>query len=383
MSLKKVYINSISAFMPNEPVSNDDMESVLGQVGDRPSRARKVILRSNKITQRYYAINPETGKSNFSNAQLAAEAIKKLASDSRSIEDIDVMVCATTMADQLMPNHAVMVHGELHSNAGTEVVCTSGVCVCGVTALKYAYLAVKSNEHRNAVICASETSSASMRAERFLPEDIGKIETLEQHPEVAFEKDFLRWMLSDGAGACWLSATANTDSPSLKIDWIDIKSYANELSTCMYAGAIKNEDGSLTGWKELPQQGAEVSCMTVTQDVKQLNEYVLAYTLEKPLADIVLKRNLKTEDYDYFLPHFSSGYFEDRVAASLEKIGFNIPKKNWFTNLYTMGNTGSASIFIALEELFNSGRLKAGEKILCYVPESGRFSTAFIQLTVE
>ncbi|MEJ2527710.1 MAG: 3-oxoacyl-[acyl-carrier-protein] synthase III C-terminal domain-containing protein, partial [Sulfurovaceae bacterium] len=66
----------------------------------------------------------------------------------------------------------------------------------------------------------------------------------------------------------------------------------------------------------------------------------------------------------------------------LEKIGFAIPQEKWFTNLTSKGNTGSASIYIILDEIFNSDRLKKGEKILCYVPESGRFSTAFILLEV-
>jgi len=56
--------------------------------------------------------------------------------------------------------------------------------------------------------------------------------------------------------------------------------------------------------------------------------------------------------------------------------------QRWFTNLTSKGNTGAASIFIILEELFNQGRLRTGERLLCYVPESGRFSTAFMHLTV-
>lgn len=155
------------------------------------------------------------------------------------------------------------------------------------------------------------------------------------------------------------------------------------MSACMYAGATKNADGSLTGWRNFDAQSKErADCMTVTQDVKQLNEFVLKYTLEEPLKQSIHKRGLNTSDYDYFLPHFSSGYFEDKVAQSLESIDFSIEKEKWFTNLFDKGNTGSASIYIILEELFNSGKLNKGEKILCYVPESGRFSTAFIQLTV-
>jgi 3-oxoacyl-[acyl-carrier-protein] synthase-3 len=59
-----------------------------------------------------------------------------------------------------------------------------------------------------------------------------------------------------------------------------------------------------------------------------------------------------------------------------------IPEERWFTNLYTKGNTGAASLFIMLEELFNEGDLKPGQKILCMVPESGRFVISFLQLTV-
>jgi 3-oxoacyl-[acyl-carrier-protein] synthase-3 len=66
----------------------------------------------------------------------------------------------------------------------------------------------------------------------------------------------------------------------------------------------------------------------------------------------------------------------------MKKAGCDIPQDKWFTNLTSKGNTGSASIYIMLEELFNSGSLKPGEKLLCYIPESGRFSTAFMHLSV-
>jgi len=359
------------------------MEGILGQTGDRPSRARKLILRSNKITSRHYAIDPSTGKSNYTNAQLAAEAIRGLINEKTPLDDVELLACSTTIPDQIIPNHAVMVHGELGAPT-LEAVSTAGVCVCGVTALRYAYLGIKAGEVKHAVACASEAVSSSLRSDQFFNENDDQIENLKRNPEVEFEKDFLRWMLSDGAGAAWLSDSPTENGISLRVEWIDVLSYAHEMSTCMYAGAVKNDDGSLTGWKTIPQTNSSesASCMTITQDVKQLNEHILTYTIEKPLTQIAKKRNLNPEQYDYFLPHFSSGYFEDRVADSLERINFSIPKSKWFTNLFSKGNTGSASIYIILEELFNSGKLKSGEKILCHIPESGRFTAAFMQLTV-
>ena len=101
---KQVYINDIQAFLPNEAVNNSEIEAILGQVGPRPSRAKKLILRSNKIKTRYYAIDKESGKSTHTNAQLAAEAIRKLNSKTFDIKTTELLACGTTLPDQLLPN---------------------------------------------------------------------------------------------------------------------------------------------------------------------------------------------------------------------------------------------------------------------------------------
>jgi 3-hydroxy-3-methylglutaryl CoA synthase len=49
--------------------------------------------------------------------------------------------------------------------------------------------------------------------------------------------------------------------------------------------------------------------------------------------------------------------------------------------LYSPGNTGGASISLILKELFNSQKLQPGQKIFCFVPKSGRFTTAYMRLT--
>lgn len=378
-----VYITATSAFLPNAPVNNDQMEAILGQAGPKPSRARRTILRSNGIKSRHYAIDPATGATTHTNAQLTAEAVRGLTGPRFSLEQMECLACGTTQADQIMPNHAVMTHGELGCPP-CEVIATAGVCVAGITAMKYAWLGVAAGEFTRAVATGSETASAVMRGRLFGPELAHRADAIEERPEIAFEKDFLRWMLSDGAGAVLLEPAPRTDGISLRIDWIFERSYANEKPACMYSGAVKQEDGSLKGWKEFqPEEWLAESVFAVKQDVKQLNEFVIHYTVERPLAEILHTGRLRPEEVDHFLPHYSSAFFRDKVAAGMEKVGFAIPQERWFTNLETCGNTGSASIYIMLDELFRSGRLKAGEKILCYIPESGRFSTAFMLLTVS
>ncbi|WP_367881723.1 beta-ketoacyl-ACP synthase III [Neisseria sp. MVDL18-041461] len=377
--LSNVYLNRVSAFLPNGPVDNEQMEHILGMVGDVPSRVRKMILRSNAIRHRYYAIDPVTRKATHTNTELCAEAVKRLFQQGIQAEQVSCLACGTSYPDQIMPGHGVMVHGLLPDAPACEVASMSGVCVAGMAAMKHAFNAVRTGEHRHAVAAASEAASAVMRGENFRSEASQK--RLENaRPEIGFEKDFLRWMLSDGAGAVYLSNRPNSDGLSFKIHWIDLLSYANEMPVCMYAGA-EVKDGGFVSWKSVDADYREKnSLMAIKQDVKLLNENIVRYTVEKPLQRIKQKYNLQADEIDWFLPHYSSGFFRDRVAEGLVNAGFPIPQEKWFTNLYEKGNTGSASIYIILEEFIRTFPLRKGQKILCYIPESGRFSTCFMLL---
>ena len=377
----KVYINGTSVFLPNAPVGNDDIENVLGMIAGKPSRARRIVLRSNGIRQRHYAIDPTTGAPTHTNAQLTAEAVRGLACERFSPDDIDCLVSGTTIPDQLMPNHAVMVHGEL-GIPPCEVVSTAAICVAGITALKYAWMSVLSGQARNAVATASELASSVLHARNFAAESERRVAELESNPEIAFEKDFLRWMLSDGAGAFLLQDQPRTDSLSLRIDWIDILSQANSMEVCMYAGGEKLGDGSLRGWQHYsPEQRAAQSIFSVKQDVRLLNAEVTYQTIGKSLEKMQRTRDVKPADIDWFLPHMSSEYFRKPMDACMNTVGFPIAQEKWFTNLQTKGNTGSASIYIMIDELLKSGRLKHGERLLCFIPESGRFTGSLMHLT--
>ena len=120
------YITGIGVFLPNEPVTNDEIENVLGLIQGKPSRSKKRILKSNGIQARYYAIDPTTGKQTHNNAQLTAEAVRILCQKTDlPLNEIETFICGTSCPDQLVPNHAVMVHGELKFPP-CEVVSTAG-----------------------------------------------------------------------------------------------------------------------------------------------------------------------------------------------------------------------------------------------------------------
>lgn len=376
---RAVYINRIANFLPGNPIGNEEMEEYLGYIDGRKSRSKSIVLRNNKITTRYYS-HDKNGNNTHTNAQLTAEAIKALCTNGFKLEDIELLTSGTTSPDQILPGHAVMVHGLLKSRP-IEAISFAGSCCSAMNALKYAMMSVSSGNTNNAVTTGSEKLAAWMRANNF-EEESQKLKELETNPILAFEKDFLRWMLSDGAAATLISDKPNLDGISLKIDWIEICSFANEVETCMYVGAEKDAEGNLHGWSEFKQkEWLEKSIFAMKQDARLLDKYI-AQLGTKKYVELFKKHNVDPQSIDWFLPHISSEYFRSKVDDEMKKYGVQLPQEKWFVNLTKVGNIGAASIFIALGELLNSGKLQKGQKVALTVPESARFSYANAVLTV-
>ncbi len=376
---RSVYITKLASFLPNDPVSNEEMENILGRINNQPSKAKPLILRNNQIKTRYYASDKE-GNPTHTNTELTKLAIEKLFDKQFGLEDIEVLSCGTTTPDQLLPAHAAMVHGALGGRP-VEINSTTGACSAGIQALKFGYLSILSGTASNAVCTESERFSIWMLA-KYFKEEGAKVAQLEGDGIIAFEKDFLRFMLSDGASAALLQDMPNPNALSLKIEWVEQRSFAHELPACMYAGAIKDASGEFIGWSDLDQDvWTGQSVFAIKQDTKLLGDFIVKKGGEL-IKELAASGKFDPEKLTYFLPHLSSQYFASRIAKELELIGLPIPSSKWFTNLSWVGNVGAASPFLMLEELFNSGKLKKDDQLLLMIPESARFNYAYVLLTV-
>lgn len=65
----EVFINCLSSFLPNQPIENDEMEDYLGLIEGEPSRVKRIVLKQNGITTRYYALTKQQTMTH-SNAEL-------------------------------------------------------------------------------------------------------------------------------------------------------------------------------------------------------------------------------------------------------------------------------------------------------------------------
>ncbi|MDB5970951.1 MAG: hypothetical protein JWQ90_3401 [Hydrocarboniphaga sp.] len=380
--MKNVYITDVGAFMPNEPITNEQVEAVLGKIDNQPNRVKLFVLQNNGIKQRYYALDPATGVRTHTNAQLTAEAVRDVCTRlGMPVTDVQGLACGSASPDQLMPSHSNMVAGEL-AMAPAEILSTSGVCASGMTAMKYGWMCVAMGLRDNFVATGSERASAFMMKKIFtgMTQDLNPGQAA---PMVSFEKEFLRWMLSDGAGAVMMESEPRSDRLSLRIDALDVMCWSGETPVCMYNGMNKQKDGSFALWTD----EADVfdvfrkGYLMLQQDVRALEAHMVRVGVEglKIARD---KHGVNFDEIDWFLPHLSSMYFKGRLDEGMRAAGINVPDEKWFTNLSYKGNVGSASIYIILEELLHSGKLQRGQKIFCAVPESGRFTVAGMALTV-
>jgi 3-oxoacyl-[acyl-carrier-protein] synthase-3 len=371
--MSKAYISSMGVFLPGDAIPNDRIEAYLGLIGGQRSRLKDRVIANSGIQTRHYAID-EQQRTLYSNAQMAARAVRHaLVKGNIDGQSVDFLAAATSQGDLPLPGFASMVHGELGC-CSCEIASFQSVCASGVMALKSALLHLVAGGKRTAIACASEFASRLFKPSRY--------ET--QHARqngIGFDTEFLRWILSDGAGAAVLTPEPGTVGLSFEVEWIELKSFANVFEPCMYVGPAKC-NGAIKSWLDYPTffEAVDSGALNLRQDVRMLDD-VVSCALDAAV-DLVKFGRLNPKEIDWIVVHYSSQAFQKKCIEAAGSRGICIPTERWFTNLYAKGNVGAASIFVLLEELLYSGKLQPGQHVFCIIPESGRFLFGYILLRV-
>lgn len=374
MSLRDAFITGSGVFLPGDRVGNDRMEDFIGRIGGRGSSIGQRALRWNGIQTRHYALTPE-GTPLHSNASMSAAAVQSALADAGlGREDLTMLASATTQGDYFVPGHASAVHGEL-GGAPLELASFQSVCASSLMALKAAASSVRTGEHEVAATVAGEFSSRWFR-----PSFYEGTTLLDAKGRLGMEADFLRFTLSDGAGALVLEGKPRRDRPSLRIEWTDLTSLAGTFDPCMWAGAPANVRADMKqAWSHAGPQASHASgAIALLQDFTLLKIIIRAWVgvyLEK-----VDNGRIVPDEVDWLLFHYSARSLRQEIVDILQSTRAMIPEEKWFTTLPDTGNIGAASIFVMLDALVKSGRVKPGQRILCVVPESGRAMVGFVML---
>lgn len=365
-----VYLHSSAMFLPGEAIDNQAMDSYIAPLNRLSGRIKARILNENGIQSRHYAINTE-GQTTISHAQMAAQAIRDcLLQGQVDLSEVGLLSVGSSGGDALMPGFANMIQGELAAPA-MQTASLQGVCAAGVAALDYAAHAVQNGNHRHALAVTAEMPSRMFKRSRFAPRDY----------ESDFDAHFLRWMLSDGAGALLLGQQARALQPGLglQLKWIHQQSFSGDYPVCMQLGLSADRQRSFLDYDSASAAEAD-GALSLRQDIRLLPHLFDVCIHE--YVKLVQDGWINSDQIDHFLCHYSSAKFAPVVKDLLDKAGMSIPDHKWYSNLQQRGNTGAASIYIMLHEFLQTHTLQAGQKIFCFVPESGRMTAAYILLEV-
>jgi 3-oxoacyl-[acyl-carrier-protein] synthase-3 len=146
-------------------------------------------------------------------------------------------------------------------------------------------------------------------------------------------------IFGDGAGAAVISATEDKSEAIIDIDI--------------------NADGKYQDYLITPGRGVKYGCDTEEIYIKMKgNETfkVAVKTLSQSVRDILKRNNMTSDDLTWFVPHQANYRIIDAVARAIK-----MPSEKSVLTVDKYGNTSSASIPMALNDMYEEGKLKKGD----------------------
>jgi 3-oxoacyl-[acyl-carrier-protein] synthase-3 len=165
---------------------------------------------------------------------------------------------------------------------------------------------------------------------------------------------------------------------SYRIEWVTLMSYAHTTDPCMYLGS--NGENGMT-YQDYPDvtAAAGAGAMSLRQDMRLLPK--LIRTCAKETRRLVEAGMFDPARIKRVAFHYSSEAVRDTFRRAFEREGVDMMEDRWFVNLTTVGNIGCAAVYVMLADLHDADDLEPGDQVLCFVPESGRFTAAHMLLT--
>lgn len=355
------YLTRTGAFLPGFPVENHDISRYLGRL-DGEEDVERQVLAMNGIVRRHYA-QTLAQVATHDVYDLATQAIVNCLGPASPSPAFTFLSAGTTYAPLSGPGLASIIHHRLSENGivnrSVELSSHAGICTSAAAAIVAAVRAVQCGDHAVALCVGTEHASEILKSSVIQPVDDRSAQS-DLRRTKWFMSVFLRFMLSDGAGAFLVQSQPVAGQLNYRVDWTHSLSFAHAAPLCMQL---------------LTRQAL------LMQDVTILSRHLFPTGFE--FAKTALETHGEHLDsYDFVLPHLSSFFFRRKVERILNELSKN-PEQAvpYWTNLATAGNTGSASIYILLDQFLREHALRDGQRLLLFIPESGQFNYVMVSLT--
>ena len=308
--MDEVRIIGVGSYVPPKVVTNDDLSKIV-------DTNHEWILDRTGICERRVSEGEDTSSIAY---KAAVDALKKA---NITGEDLDLIIVATITPDSFIPSVACMLQKMIGTKNATAFD-ISAACTGFIYSLEVAENLIKGGKYKRALVVGAETLSKI-------------VDWTDRSTCILF---------GDGAGACVIEAVKESDSKIINTysmsdgeKWSALTTGANDVkSPFSKQENIKN--------KHIQMNGREVFKFATS---------VMVDSVKKVLEGT----KYSLEDIDYVVPHQANLRIIDYAAKKL-----SIPREKFYVNLDRFGNTSSASIPIALSDMYNQGKLETGNLIV-------------------
>ncbi|MFA6189261.1 MAG: beta-ketoacyl-ACP synthase III [Sulfuricurvum sp.] len=306
-------LSSIGAYVPSKILTNADLEAMVDTTDEW-------IFKRTGIKERHIAASDET--TSDMGMKAAELAIQRSGLEK---SQIDMIICATISPDYFcMPSTATIIADKLQLEKVTAFD-ISAACTGFVYALSIAKAFIESGMKKNVLIIGAEKLSAIT-------------DYTDRGTCILF---------GDGAGAAIISATEDKTKAIIDIHTGSDGSFADLLMT--------PNGGSGSAHDELDREAT--SCFMKMKGNETFK--VAVRTLTNDVIAILKENNIQSSAIQHFVPHQANYRIIKAVGDALE-----LKESQVVLTVEKYGNTSGASIPMAINDIYESGRLKEGDLML-------------------
>ena len=311
MSTQNAGIIGVGHAYPEGILTNADLEKIV-ETSDEWITSRTGIKQRHKAAENEY-----TSQFGVKASRQALERAKLTA------DDIDIIVCATTTPDQIMPSTGALIQAQIGATnaAAMDLFAACSGFLYGLTMIESM---IRTGQIRYALVIGAEVLTKY-------------VDYTDRGTCVIF---------GDGAGAAVVGPVG--EGKGILATKIRSDGRYEEQLFCPGGGtrlgtSHKTIDEGLHFFK---MKGNELFKVAVR-------------SMADISAEMVKKAGYTIDDIDLVIPHQANQRITDAVASRL-----GVPDEKVYSNIAEHGNTSSASIPIAIDECIESGKIKDGSLVL-------------------
>ena len=346
---RAAHITATGSYLPGEPITNEDMERLVGPLPED-------ILEGIQVRTRHWMIDPATGEHVTNNSQMAVAATRDgLDAAGLAPDDVDLLVLSTASPEYLLPPEVTFIQEELGLPKCATMEIRSG-CAGAVEALDVARMYLERGAYETAVVIGSEAISPLL-----VPVFRGKTPD-----EIRMRDRMNPYNFGDGAGAIVLRGTDDGNG--------------------IFGAAMACVGGDRAPGMQIVGAGTHAPVheqleakrfVDLKVDVVESGRFT-PYVLTEALRAVLDSSGVAAADVDIcIIPEGNAGY----MVEELEEAG--LLTEEWVAlqdkiveNLAEVGATGSAAVPLALDSAWKRGQVKQGDVVMVLAIETSKWKYA-------